>query len=248
MLPVKTIIVAGAALLLPSGAWGQTSRTFHLNTAPTVAAMNEISTIIRTLGAGHGMVDTPSQTITVVGNEAELELAAWLVGQLNTEQPQTGSPQYTVGGNAQDIVRILYLVNTPEMSGLNEMVTSLRVICDTQRIFTYSPLKAIAVRTTPEKAQLSEWVVQQLDVTPDSHTSGERYGFAGPGGPGEVVEVAFLKQSRTPSGLNEAVTVIRTATGIHSIFTRSNPQGIVFRGSTEQVQSAEKLLQQIDAQ
>jgi hypothetical protein len=207
--------------------------------------MNELATIIRTLDVG-GIVDTPSHTFTMSGTDAELALAAWLIGQLNTEHPQSASPQYTVAGSAQNTVRILYLVNTHFPALLNEVVTSIRVISDIQRIFTFSQSSAIVIRTTPDKAQLADWLVQQLDVTPENHAAGERYGAPGP--EGDVVEVAFLKHARTQAGFNEAITVLRTATGIRSIFTRSIPQGIVFRGSAEQVQSAEKVLQEIDVE
>jgi hypothetical protein len=240
---LKNIIVA----LIASCAWGQTtSRTFHLTTVSTLAGMNELATIIRTLDANAIFADETSQTLTVSGTDAELALAAWLVEQLDSEHPQFASPQYTVAGSAQDAVRIFYLVNTPTQAGLNELVTTLRTIGDIQRIFTYSPPKAIAIRTTDANAQLAEWLVQQLDVSPGNHPSVERYGYATPGGPSEVVEVAFLTHERTQAGLNDAVTVLRTATGIRKIFTRSTPQGIAFCGSAEQVLSAERLLQQID--
>jgi type II secretory pathway component GspD/PulD (secretin) len=247
---LKNIIVTAAALsLLASAALAQiTSRTFHLTTVSPPAGMNELATVIRTLDANAIFADETSKTLTVSGTDAELALAAWLIGQLDSEHPQSASPQYTVAGSAQDAVRIFYLVNTPTQAGLNELVTSIRAVGDIHRIFTYSPPKAIAIRTTGAKAQLAEWLVQQLDVSPGNPPNGERYGFAGPEGSSEVVEVAYLTRERTPAGLNDAVTALRTATGIRHIFTRSTPQGIAFRGSADRVQTAERLLQQLDVQ
>jgi hypothetical protein len=246
MAPLKSIIVA---FLVAYGAWGQTTtRTFHLTTVSTTPALNEITTIVRTLGVRNIFADVTSHSITVSGTDAELAMAAWLVEHLDMEQPQAATAQYSFSGSPDDSVRIFYLANTPNNYGLNEMVTSLRVAADIQRIFTYSPQKAIAMRTTPAKAQLAEWLVQQLDVPADNHPSGERYGFGGPGGSGEVVEVAFLKHPRTETGLNEAVTAVRSMANIRYIFTRSSPQGMVFRGSADQVQSAERILQEIDVQ
>lgn len=193
-------------------------------------------------------MDAASQTITVRGTDDQLASAAWLVEQLDRERPQSGTPQYAVAGSPQDAVRIFYLVNTPTMSGLNEMVTTLRAIGDVQRIFTYSAAQAIVIRTTDAKSQLAGWLVQQMDVSPGSHPTVERYPGAGPEGPDELVEVAFLTHERSQAGLNDAVTVLRVGAGIRSIFTRSTPQGIAFRGSAGQIQSAERLLQQIDVQ
>jgi hypothetical protein len=246
MAPLKSIIVA---FLLAYSAWGQTTtRTFHLTTLTTLPGSNEIATVLRTLGVRNIVADISSHTITVSGTDAELGLAAWLVEHFDSEQPQTATAQYAFPGSPDDTVRIFYLVNVPAQSILNEMVTSLRVTADIQRIFTCTPQNAIAMRTTAAKAQLAEWLIQQLDVPADAHPSGERYGFAGPGGPGEVVEVAFLKYPRTQAGLNEAVTAIRSVANIRYIFTRSSPQGMVFRGSVDQVQSAERILQEIDVQ
>lgn len=119
MVLLKNIIVTVAGvLLLASGALGQnTSRTFHLTTVSTLAGMNELATIIRTLDANAIFADKTSQTLTVRGTDAELALAAWLIEQLDSEHPQSASPQYTVAGSAQDAVRIFYLVNTPTQAG-----------------------------------------------------------------------------------------------------------------------------------
>ncbi len=126
------------------------------------------------------------------------------------------------------------------------MVANLRQVADIQKIFAYTPTRAIAIRTTAAKAQLAEWLVQQLDVA-HANAGAERYSFAGPSGTGEIVEVAFLAHQGTESDLNRVVTSIRNEANIRYIFMRSSPQGMAYRGSAEQVQSAEHLLAQINA-
>jgi hypothetical protein len=250
MTNVKNIIPAfGVTILLASGAAAQTSsRTFHLTTATSPTAVREIGTILRVLSAEQTSVNEESQTISVSGSPSDLALAAWLVEQLDSTGAKPAMLQYTVQGNPQSAVRIFYLSNTPRQAGLNEFVSTLRTVGGIQRIFAATPDHSIGIRTTEAQAQLAEWLVQQLDVT-HAKAGAERYASAGPGGPQEIVEVAFLARQGTESDLNQAVTTLRKEAGIRYIFMRSStPQGMAFRGSAEQVQSAEHLLAQINAQ
>jgi hypothetical protein len=88
-----------------------------------------------------------------------------------------------------------------------------------------------------------------MDVSPDTHASTERYAFSFPRCASGVVEVAYLKHALAGPGLNEVVTTLRVVADIQSIFTHSSaPQGVAFRGCAPQVQLADWLFQQIDAQ
>jgi len=251
MTTIKDIIPAfGVAILLASGAAAQTtSRTFHLTTltSPTAVRVREIGTIVRALAAKQTSVNEESQTISVSGSSSDLALAAWLVEQFDSTGAKSGMVQYTVQGSPQSAVRIFYLSNTPRQTGLNEFVSTLRTVGGIQNMFATTPEHAIGIRTTEAQAQLAEWLVKQLDV---AHASAgvERYASTGPGGPQEIVEVAFLARQGTESDLNQAVTTLRNEAGIRDIFMHSSPQGMAFRGSAEQVQSAEHLLARINAQ
>jgi hypothetical protein len=245
MVPLRKVIFA--AFALASGVMGQTtSRTFHLTTVTSQAGLNEIATIIRTLGGGVPTSDAAD--ITVSGTDDELAFAAWLVQHLDLQNPPLAPAQYTVTGSEPDSVRIFYLAHTPAQAPLNEFVTNLRVNADIQRIFTYSPLRAVAIRTTAAKAQLAEWMVHQMDVSPDSHASGGRFDLATPGRPSEVVEVAYLTHPLAGPGLNEIVTTLRTVADMQKIFTHSSaPQGMAFRNDAAHVQFADWLFHQLDA-
>ena len=249
MTTVKNIIPAfGVTILLASGAAAQTSsRTFHLTTVTSPTTVREIGTIVRVLATQQTSVNEESQTISVSGSASDLALAAWLVEQFDSTAAKPAMLQYTVPGSPQSAVRIFYLSNTPRQTGLNEFVSTLRAVGDIQKIFAATPDHSIGIRTTEAQAQLAEWLVQRLDVT-NAKAGAERYASAGPGGPQEVVEVAFLARQGTESDLNQAVSTLRNEAGIRHIFMHSAPQGIAFRGSAEQVQSAEHLLAQINAQ
>ena len=249
MAALRRVTVTAAVLAFASAVLGQTtSRTFHLTNVPTVAGLRELGVILRTLDTQSILVDEANQDISVSGTADELALAGWLVQQLDVQNPPPTSPAYTVAGG-NDTVRILYLSHTTAQVPLNELVTTLRTVGDIQRIFTYSPLHAVAIRTTVAQAQLAQWMVQQLDVPSDKPESGGRFDLSTPGRGSEIVEVVYLAHPLQGAGLNEIVTTIRTVADVQKIFTHSStPQGIVFRSDASHVQLADWLFHQIDAQ
>jgi hypothetical protein len=234
------------ALLAATVVYGQTSssQAFHLTTVPSAPALREIGTILRTVaGIEQVHLDEAKSDITVIGTDAEREAAAWIVKQLDTTSPRPA--EYTYPGGSETI-RILYLTNTPSQRGLNEVITALRVVSNVQRIFTYSPGHEIVLRSNIEKAALAVWTAQQLDVSPDDESRLRAHDYAIPGEPGQAAKVIYLTHPGQPADLNELVTILRTVADIQAIFTRSEPQGMAFRGSLSNVQLATLIVEQLD--
>jgi hypothetical protein len=235
------------ALLAAAGLYGQTSsRIFHLTTAQNANAQNEIATILRSVGNIQQISgDDVKFEITATGSNTDLATAAWLIDHLDTNVRQ--SAQYSVP-DSSDVVSIVYLSNTPTMASLNEVATSLRAVGKVTHIFTYSSARAITMRTTGDQTQLASWLVRQIDVSGDDKNRWHQprvYTIAG--NPQEIVKVVYLIHPTTqPAYLNEMVTVLRTIADLRSIFTRSEPQGIAFRGTVAQVQLGDWLFQQLD--
>jgi hypothetical protein len=211
--------------------------------------MNEIATILQTLDNDKVFSDQAKRDITVTGTADQIAFAEWVVDHLDVADPPAATPQYTVAGTDMPAARIYYLANTPAQYALNELVTDLRTVGNIQRIFTYSALHAIVIRTTPASAVFADWLVHQLDVSPANRSGTAQYEIPTGRCSSGLAEVAFLKYPRSQSGLNEMVTTIRTVADVQMIFTHSGaPQGITFRGCTSNVQLADWLFHQIDAQ
>jgi hypothetical protein len=231
------------AFVTPPAVLGQTTTTIHMHIVPNQAALNEVATIIRTVGNIKQInADHATDDVTVTGTTDDLAFAEWLVKQVDTDKP---APAEFAMPGADDIVHTVYLANSSQ-AGLNEVVTTLRVLLNIQRIFTYSSLHAMVFRTTAEQAQAAQWVVSQVDLAPDDATRWQPHQYAMPDG--TVMRVMYLIHQTQPAGLNEMVSVLRTVGDIKAIFTRSLPQGIAFRATPAQAQMADWLFQQLDVQ
>ena len=237
------------ALLAAAGLYGQTStRTFHLTTAQNGPALSEIATILKNVGNIQQISgDDVKFEITVSGSETDLATAAWLIDHLDTNVRQPA--QYSVP-DSSDVVSIVYPSNTPTMAGFNEIITSLRTVGKVTHIFNFTSARAITMRTTGDQTQLASWLVRQMDVSADDKDRWqEPRVYTIPGNPQEIVKVVYLiHPTKQPANLNEMVTVLRTIADLRSIFTRSEPQGIAFRGTVAQVQLGDWLFQQLDVQ
>jgi general secretion pathway protein D len=63
----------------------------------------------------------------------------------------------------EQVVRVFYLTNVTSQPELNEIVTLLRTVTDTQKIFTSTPLNAIVVRAEADKIRLAEKLIAAVD-------------------------------------------------------------------------------------
>ena len=246
---MMAIRLLGMLFLFVSAAFAQTSRTFHVTAVPNTAALNEIATILRTVGGMQNVHnDAALFNITVTGTDADIAFADWFVKQVDIANPDPAAGSYTIPGG-KEMVRILYTAHNPMPALLNEMVTTVRVICDVQRIFTYSPANAIVLRTTAPRAELAGWLVHQVDVAPDDKTRWQQpHETPAADIPGEVVKVMYLVHPTPQKDFNSMIVTLRTVADIRPIFSRSIPQGIAIRTTPAQAQFADWLFQQLDVQ
>ncbi|HEY3835130.1 MAG TPA: hypothetical protein VGL72_01095 [Bryobacteraceae bacterium] len=61
------------------------------------------------------------------------------------------------------VVRVFYLKNATQQAELNEIVTLLRTVTDSQKIFTSTPMNAIVVRAEADKIRLAEKLIAAVD-------------------------------------------------------------------------------------
>lgn len=238
-----------STVLLSSALAQTTTRTFHLTTAPNQQAVNELGMLIRTIDV-KSVTWNEAPTITVTGTPDEIALATWLIQQLDTTNRPTGIPSYTVAnGNPADTVHIYFVTNFPLQAELNEFVTTLRTVADLRRIYTYTASHAIVVRAALGNVQAGDWLVQKMDVAPNSHPTNAQYKWTLNACSGGTVEVAFMPREISQMNLNAIVTTVRAIADVQPIFTHSGaPQAIAFRGCQDQVQLADWIIQRVEVQ
>ena len=224
---------------------GQSTVALHMTIVPNQAALNEVATIMRTVGDIRQLSTNHSTNdIIVSGSEADTAFAAWLVKQLDNTEPQSSGPYSMPNGS---VAQILYLKHTGGQNAvLNEVVTTLRAVADVQRIFTYTPLQAIVLRASPTRLQAAEWLAAQVDVTTTDDARFQPHEYLLQDSAGQVLRVLYAVHPTSLAGLNEMITTLRTVADIQAIFSRSTPPGIAFRTSPAKAQMADWLFQQLD--
>lgn len=246
MLALRTTLPFALLAVLPAFAQ-ETSRSFHLDWVPQVPALREIGVMLRLVsGTQNITVDEAASDVTVHGSETDIATAAWVLEQLKT---QGSTPvEYPVPGTT-DAVHVIKLLNAVSQPEVNETVTSLRVNCDLQRIFTYTPQRVIVFRSSAERAAMGAWLVQQLDIKADDPNRFNVHEYPSPLKGGEVLKVMFLRYPAPQAGLNELVTTVRVVADVQKIFTHSGePRGIAFYSDIPHARTAEWLIQQLDVQ
>ncbi len=142
---MRTII--GLAIVSAGLVYGQASvtRTVHLVNIGTPRGLQEAATVLRTVcDVSKLSIDTPASTITVTGTPDLTALAEWALTAIDAPGPMAAQ-QYSVPGGKDDIVKVVYLVNTMQ-AGAQELLTQLRMVLDLPKVFNVTGPRALAFR------------------------------------------------------------------------------------------------------
>jgi hypothetical protein len=132
------------------------TRVFYLAHAKTVPAFQEVAQVLRTIPEiPRTFTNNPHRAIIVRGTAAQVAMAEWLFNDL--DQPNLGSPVATLNADAlhefrspgsDDVVRVFYLINTPDVPAFQRVAQEVRVKAGIMRLFTYNDRRALVVRGT----------------------------------------------------------------------------------------------------
>jgi hypothetical protein len=67
-----------------------------------------------------------------------------------------------------------------------------------------------------------------------------------PGSSDEVVRVFYMANARTPQELQEIAVAVRSTTNMQRLFINNAQKAVAWRGTIEQMASAERLINQLD--
>jgi len=224
-----TSIVFASLLMLTAGATivpaQTTSQTFDFTNKPSAQGLQEIATILRTVGNIKQLsVDAAASTVTVQGTADELSMTAWIVHELDQPNAQSvsSSPaqQYLVAGQSDDVIRVFHLahISPQPPQAMQEALTILRTVADVQKVYNYTALADLVVRGPASQIAVSEYLINSLDVVKGSVTTTAEYQYQAPGQGSQVARVFYLAHATTPQSVQEILTVIRTVADIQKIF------------------------------
>jgi type II secretory pathway component GspD/PulD (secretin) len=225
---------------------------FHLAHATSSDAMRELTNAIRTAGdINHVYPLDPAQTILVRGTNDQAAMAKWLVALLDVPAPvqpasEGATREFQLGGVKDPVVRVFFLQHTDSPEAIQEVVNSVRVVADLNRVMPVNAPMAIVARGTADQVGVAGWLVHDLDraPTPQLVVSARRvpYGTRGD----TEARVFHLAHIQSPRAVQETLNAIRSTADINRAMTCASARAIAMRGTPEQMGLVEKLIAELD--
>jgi type II secretory pathway component GspD/PulD (secretin) len=264
---LKTVAFATILFAFASIATAQTApaaaprldKTFDFTNKPSQQGLQELATILRTVGDIQQLsIDAAASTVTVHGTADELAMSAWILHSLDRPagaQPASDvtPPQYLIPGKSDDLIRIYHLAHAETPQNVQEMLTVLRTVADTQKIFNYSPLTDLVIRGPANQMALVDYFISGLDVAPGSVTTSPEFHYtysvndrSGPTRLTDVARVIYLTHTTTPQGVQEILTTLRTVVDFQKVFNYTPLSALAVRGWASNVEAAEWIVRSLD--
>jgi hypothetical protein len=141
-------------------------RVFYLPYASTVQQLQEVATMVRTIGEIRQVFTYNSPRAMIVrGTPDQAALAGWMIHELAkpVTAETTASEVYRyvdLDHHGENIVRIFYVKDVPTVQAFQQVATQIRATTQIRRVFTYNETKAMAVRGTEEQLRTAEQMLQ----------------------------------------------------------------------------------------
>lgn len=217
-------------------------RVFHFHHIDAKQDLQDVATLVRTIAdIRDASVDTVQKSISIRGTDSQIQLAEWMLTELDrTSVPDSVTKEFHVSNNGDDVVRMFYLPNTATVQNFQEVATAVRTVADIRRVFTYNAARAMAVRGTADQIAAVDFMVQELDQPANAkRTDSREYPMIDPQNHGETaVRVFYLPYTSTPQQFQEVATLIRTVEEIRRVYTYNAARALVLRGTPAQVADA----------
>jgi type II secretory pathway component GspD/PulD (secretin) len=147
------------------GAKDDVVRMFYLANITTPQAMQELLTVLRTVGRiDYIFTYTPLHAVAVRGSTNQVALSAWMISEM--DQPPTvqrdGIHQFQSSDPAYPVVRAFYLVSR-RTRDLQETLTAVRSSAHIQRAFAHSSRAVLILAGSPEQVEEAARLIAAKD-------------------------------------------------------------------------------------
>jgi type II secretory pathway component GspD/PulD (secretin) len=219
------------------GAADDRLRVFFVRNLPQPQSLQELATIIRSIGEIRRVFTHRGRSaIAVRGSASQINLAAFLLREL--DQPagaRADSAEHPL--TPDTIVRVFYLSRAQPVAELQEIATLVRHIGEIRHMFTYSASRGIAIRGNPEQTRLARWLIRELDQPAE----GGEHKLSGPD---DRVRVFYVTNASTPQQLQEFAVKVRREAAVRTLFTYSAPKALALRGTAAQLAVAARMIEE----
>ena len=139
------------------------ARIYPVKHAGSVQTFQEMATGVRSLTLIRRLF-TFNQTNTICfrGTQEQIQMAEWLLSQVDRAEPQAANATYRIPGReTTDVVEVFFVKQSLTQANFQKNVTEMRRQTQITRVFTYNPLLAVMVRGTEEQlAQAERMLIQ----------------------------------------------------------------------------------------
>ena len=146
---------------------GEIVRVFYLTHTETVRDLQEVATVVRSIGTIRRMFTyNAPRAVAMRGTAEQVALAEWLFNELNQpvkQRPDAGPHEYRVPGARDDVVGVFYLTHAPTLQRFQEIATHVRSTTEVRRLFTYNAPRAVALRGTAEQLAMAGRLIKESD-------------------------------------------------------------------------------------
>jgi hypothetical protein len=219
------------------GAADDRMRVFFVRNLPQSRSLQEMATIIRSIGEIRRVFTHRGRSaIAVRGSAAQTNVTAFLLREL--DQPagvRADSAQHQL--TPDTIVRVFYLSRAQPVAELQEIGTLVPHIGQIRHLFTYSASRAIAIRGNPEQTRLAQRLIRELDQP----AAGGEHKLSGPD---DRVRLFYVTDASTPQQLQELALKVPREAAVRTLFTYSAPKALALRGTAAQLAVAARMIEE----
>jgi hypothetical protein len=243
---------------LPDGA-ENVVRLFYLDRGQTVQQFQELATMVRTITEIRSVFAyNETKAMVFRGTADQIAMADWMIGDIEKSaagpRPHSVSRQYLLPASPtptpnENITQVFYLANTPTVRDFQELATLMRTIAEIRRVFTYNTPRALAVRGTADQLAFANWLFNELDQPVHGGQGHESTIYTYPvvgRDDGTTARVFYLQHAATEQEFQQIATAVRATVKIRRVFTWSEARAMALRGTTDQIETAERMLTELD--
>ena len=237
-------------------------QVFYLSHTETMQRLEEIATVVRSVGDIRRLFAYHSlQAVAMRGTLDQAALAEFLFNEidkpaigLDNSQRSASSATYIYRpGGAESVLKVFYLPNTKTVQDFHELATTVGMLTNTRRMFTYNAPRAVAVRGTAEQIEEADWLFNALDNSANPQDATRQSQARAPieyrpsDKSDDVLRVYYLRHAQTAQRLQGiAMDAQALLARKRTAFPYSPAQAVIVRGTSAEMGLADRLIMERD--
>ena len=222
---------------------------YRFTTPQTDQSWKEAATVVQTAASVlHVTADPSTATLTFSGRAEAVDFAAWVLPQIDKPAGDDAAHEYLLPSG--DIGRVKFVSNVETPQATQELLTILRTVADTQRLYFFTSNHAFVLCGPEWQVGFSSWIIDQINQPKEKATdpTPREFTVGGPDyrGLGHGARVNFLANTKSQRPMQELLTVLRTVGDVQKVFSYSTSPALVFRAGDTDLKRAEWIIQSLD--